>query len=425
MPTRTDAAAVGQAHMELKEKWTVYKCMKSVLVPGTALFMMWTADDVKLHPSTVFQGNVRIASLQGTAAGFHVFVFKDNVGRKVRSQDMDKIVQVSNNILASRQGVHQVAKSAAINETLCDDLQGENFDASEEEGGDSDAEEGGESSDSSEDEGGENPSGAAGENPSGGIPSVTIGGIALATKTPAGVGAVVTGIEPSGEPAGVEADKETEDVASMPTTTTIVANEKEDLGRDPILNLDNPPPPPGSEFQDGSLSLPDTIRELREIEALLKDKKKMVRSMKKRALDVDDKRAQKKHLEDQLKAIKKEQKSEKAKAKLEKKMRAPKKRVRLDSDDNEAEGESDDFGLFARAERKPLNTIDKWQKGHRRAALLAVENKVVEAVTCTTWAEAYENMYEHGWAVVDHFADLLHPACRPDAEQRDYVLDCT
>ena len=137
MPTRTHAAAVGQAHMALKEKWTVYKCMKSVLVPGTALFMMWTADDVKLHPSTVFQGNVRIASLQGTAAGFHVFVFKDNVGRKVRSQDMDKIVTVSNNILASRQGVHQAAKAAAINETLCDDLQGESFDASEGEGDES------------------------------------------------------------------------------------------------------------------------------------------------------------------------------------------------------------------------------------------------------------------------------------------------
>jgi hypothetical protein len=67
---------------------TVYKCMKSVLVPGTALFMMWTEDDVKLNPSTVFQGNVRIASLQGTAAGFQVFVFKDNVGRKVRAQDI-------------------------------------------------------------------------------------------------------------------------------------------------------------------------------------------------------------------------------------------------------------------------------------------------------------------------------------------------
>ncbi len=94
-------------------------------------------------------------------------------------------------------------------------------------------------------------------------------------------------------------------------------------------------------------------------------------------------------------------------------------------DDNEAEGESDDFDIFARPERRAQNTIDKWQKGHRRAGLVAVENKVVEAVTCTTWAEAYANMYEHGWAVVDHFADLLHPACRPDVEQRDYVLDCT
>ncbi len=102
MPTRTQAAAVGQAHMTLKEKWTLYKCIKSVLVPGTALFMMWTEDDLKLHPSTFFQGNVRIASLQGVAGGLHVFVFKDNVGRKVRAQDMDRVVSVSNNILASR-----------------------------------------------------------------------------------------------------------------------------------------------------------------------------------------------------------------------------------------------------------------------------------------------------------------------------------
>ena len=106
-------------------------------------------------------------------------------------------------------------------------------------------------------------------------------------------------------------------------------------------------------------------------------------------------------------------------------LHGPTKRARLNRNDEEQEGESDEFGLFARTERKPLNTIDKWQKGHRRAALLAAENKVVEAVTCSTWAEAYANMYEHGWAVVDNFADLMHPACQPDVEQRDYVLGCT
>ncbi len=96
MATRTKAALVGQAYMQLKEKWTVYKCVKSVLVPSTALYMMWTEDDVKQHPDTLFKGNVRIASLKGVASGVYVFVFKDNVGRKVRAQDMDKVVGVSN-----------------------------------------------------------------------------------------------------------------------------------------------------------------------------------------------------------------------------------------------------------------------------------------------------------------------------------------
>ncbi len=87
--------------------------------------MMWTKDDAKQHPNNpnnIFKGNVRIASLKGLAAGVYVFVFKDNVGRKVRAQDMEKVVGVSNNILASRQGVHQAAKAAALNEPLCDEL---------------------------------------------------------------------------------------------------------------------------------------------------------------------------------------------------------------------------------------------------------------------------------------------------------------
>jgi hypothetical protein len=285
--------------------------MKSVLVPGTALFMMWTTDDVKLHPSTVFQGNVRIASLQGSAAGYHVFVFKDNVGRKVRSQDMEKIVAVSNNILASRQGVHQAAKAAAINETLCDELLCDSVDASDEEGGNSDEDEGGESSDFSEDEVGLTKQGENGaqqngkeqqsrtsvpvahvaadvDNAIGVVASGTLGGIPLGSVTPAGEGPVIPdgenpigdmasgtpGIVPSGEPADEEVGKLTVDDTETTTTTTTVANEKEDLGRHVSLNLTNPPPPPGSEVHQVASSLPDTIRELREMEALLKDKKK-------------------------------------------------------------------------------------------------------------------------------------------------------
>jgi hypothetical protein len=244
MATRVKAAVVGQACMRLKEKWTVYKCVKSVSVPNTALFMMWTEDDAKHHPSTVFQDNVRIASLKGAAAGVYVFTFKDNGGR---------------------QGV------------------------------------------------------PAAENVIGGMTTETLViTTPFAIGTTAGDGAVVPGIVLSGELTVVEDGKLTENAASMTTPTPIGSNEMEDLHKGDYFNFTNPPPPPGTVVQDVSSSLPETIRELRAMEALLKDKKKMVRHMKKRALDEDDKRAQKKLLEDQLKAIKKEVQSEKAKAKQEK-----------------------------------------------------------------------------------------------------------
>ncbi len=90
------------------------------------------------------------------------------------------------------------------------------------------------------------------------------------------------------------------------------------------------------------------------------------------------------------------------------------------------DGDDDDLlGEFTRPGKRVLNTIDKWQKGHRRAALSAAQNKLAETVTVSTWAEAHASMCEHGWAIVDNFVDLLHPACRPDADMRDYILDCT
>ncbi len=48
-----------------------------------------------------------------------------------------------------------------------------------------------------------------------------------------------------------------------------------------------------------------------------------------------------------------------------------------------------------------------------------------DAVAVRTWEEAYVKMCEHGFGVVNHFKDLLHPASQPDAEQRDYILGYT
>ncbi len=131
-------------------------------------------------------------------------------------------------------------------------------------------------------------------------------------------------------------------------------------------------------------------------------------------------------MEAQLKATKTEVKKEKEQAKKNQPVRAVTKRKRGEkvSDDDDDDDE-DLIGEYTRPGKRVLNTIDKWQKGHRRAALVAAQNKLAESVTVSTWAEAHATMCEHGWAIVDNFVELLHPACRPDVEMRDYILDCT
>jgi hypothetical protein len=44
---REEAIAVGAAHMAQLEGWAVKKCLKSVLVAGTALYVLWTDEDQK------------------------------------------------------------------------------------------------------------------------------------------------------------------------------------------------------------------------------------------------------------------------------------------------------------------------------------------------------------------------------------------
>jgi hypothetical protein len=82
--------------------------------------------------------------------------------------------------------------------------------------------------------------------------------------------------------------------------------------------------------------------------------------MKKRVADPDDKSAEKKRLEEQLKAIKIEVKKDKAEAKLQRHVRSTRKRSRPDDDNNDIAGESDDFDLFRKPQKRVLNTIDKW-----------------------------------------------------------------
>jgi hypothetical protein len=78
----------------------------------------------------------------------------------------------------------------------------------------------------------------------------------------------------------------------------------------------NPPPPPTTTGEEQrSSTLPDTVRELRAMEAMVKGKKKAIRALKKQQADPTDKKAEAKRLQEQLRAIKTEVKEERAKAK--------------------------------------------------------------------------------------------------------------
>ena len=119
--------------------------------------------------------------------------------------------------------------------------------------------------------------------------------------------------------------------------------------------IEQPILPPGS--------LPNTLRELREMESLLKAKKKLLSSMKKQHADTDEKRITKKLLEEQLKALKTEAKNAKAEAKQEENARATGKRSRQDYDPNDSDEGSEDFDLFKRPGKRILTTIDNGRRG--------------------------------------------------------------
>ena len=158
------------------------------------------------------------------------------------------------------------------------------------------------------------------------------------------------------------------------------------------------------------------------MEAMVKGKKKAIRALKKQQVDPTDKKAEAKRLQEQFRAIKTEVKEERAKVKEGHLGRPNLKRQRCDEAEDDIE---DDDGLYPRPEKRVLTAIDKWQKGHRRAALTAAQQQLVQAVTVGSWEEAHDKMQQYGWAVIDNFTELMHPACRPDADMRDYILDCT
>ena len=187
---------------------------------------------------------------------------------------------------------------------------------------------------------------------------------------------------------------------------------------------DLPPPPLAFEDTDKDQKASEYMIAVREAQENMRKPKTQLKLWKRAKLESSGKRALKKRLEEQLKVVKMEVKVEAAATKQETQL-PPQKRKRGDESESDDDNKGDDdFGFEPKKMKRVLTAVDKWQKGHRKAALAAASNKLVENVTVTTWEGAYENMFEHCFAVADDWTTLLSPECRPTQEQRDYILQC-
>ncbi len=67
--------------------------------------------------------------------------------------------------------------------------------------------------------------------------------------------------------------------------------------------------------------------------------------------------------------------------------------------------------------------MEKWQRGHQKAHIQAIQNGFVEAATVSTLPEAYQKMLTCGFAVINDMQSLFPLSCRPSKDQRDFILE--
>ncbi len=134
MSTR-NPIAVAKKHMAKIEQWTVHKVLKPMQITlGTALYMVWSADDQKRYTPKVAVGNIRVGLLQAITGGVHIFLFKDHTVRKVHTSNLAKVIEVCNSIHSSGLTVHRNDKMLATKAPLGETSSGEGEDSDEEEG---------------------------------------------------------------------------------------------------------------------------------------------------------------------------------------------------------------------------------------------------------------------------------------------------
>jgi hypothetical protein len=444
--------------LELKARerqlWDVVLLPKLTVPVGAPLYIVWSeehkAGKTKPHP---FQGDVRIVRKERTEKKNTIFVFKDGCTYTCLTTQVKSMVVTSNALLSSAQSAIILAKKMAHAEVP------EIHESDDEEDNDDkeDDKEDSEDDDEEDDEDDDYEEGKTEEEsvvnrttvPAAGtqLPDTTLvpeAGTQLPDTTPvAAAGTQLPDTTPVAA-AGTQLPETTPVPAAgtqLPDTTSVPAagTQLPDTTPVPAAATANSPPTTSlanpfafsnttSQPHHGYDDLPpapsadpnviaNAARELRDAQEKVKAAKKLMLHWKKEATEKSQVRAEKKRLEARLKAVKLEVKKEAAATKLQAQHERT-KRQRSDESDIDVDSDSDD----ERPKKRVLSTIDKWQKGHRRAAISAAKNKIVEKVTVHSWAEAKDMMEKYGFAVVENWTELMSAESQPTAEQRDYIL---
>ena len=187
------------------------------------------------------------------------------------------------------------------------------------------------------------------------------------------------------------------------------AEQKEDATMDELQDVDvdnqlrDPPPPPLGAMSISNLAQPQDIT-------------KLVEDLVKHQLQQQVERAQ---------ATTASTATSAASAPNKRKRRVSRNRVPVKVDKQGAEESDEDVDADVEFLQQSSNTARRilWQRGHN-STLPSTKAEIIKRATVATMAEAFNPLYQYGFAIIDDMTEVFSPKNRCTREQRDFVNKC-
>ena len=167
--------------------------------------------------------------------------------------------------------------------------------------------------------------------------------------------------------------------------------------------LRDPPPPPLGAMSISNLAQPQDIT-------------KLVEDLVKHQLQQQVERAQ---------ATTASTATSAASAPNKRKRRVSRNRVPVKVDKQGAEESDEDVDADVEFLQQSSNTARRilWQRGHN-STLPSTKAEIIKRATVATMAEAFNPLYQYGFAIIDDMTEVFSPKNRCTREQRDFVNKC-